>query len=262
MAAGNITLSFGLMTLVLTKDTAVEKPTAMSNLCTGQDGVMHDPSPLRASKTCDHCGPIVSYDNVVKGVKEGPTWRIVKAEDVQEAKAEFTAGYLKKIGLVPHPAGEFLRATQPGPSIYYLTPTTGGDAADQYQLLVKLIAEHPELAFVGLHTPRSVTGLYMVTVRDGVLVMQERVREQAIKPAPSVGGEPKPLLYGMLDGLLDQMVVDYDPEAYEDRYALALDQMIAKADTVQVESDTKTATPVAMSNDELMLKLAALRKVA
>ncbi|GAB3863511.1 hypothetical protein GCM10028801_31310 [Nocardioides maradonensis] len=258
MAARHITLTLGLMSLTVNKESAIEKPVQMSNLCTGRPGAHHDPSPLRAPRACDHCGTLTGDEDIVKGIKEGGTYRIIQPDEIQKAKAEYTQAYKGGIKLVAHPADEFLRATSEGGSTYYLTPTSGGDLADQYQLLVALIGKHPELVFAGLHTPVSVTGLYMISVRDGVLVMQERVREQAIKPAPSVGGEVNETMYGLLDAMLGQLTTDYDAEAYEDRYAVALERMIADADKVQVESDT-TATGVVVSNDELMKKLAALK---
>lgn len=265
MAARKITVGFGLMSIPGRMDGAVEQEEALPNLCKGQPGHdEHDPKPLKAPRVCEKCGPIVENSVLVKGRKSGSTYTIVEQEPIKEAREEFTRAYLDKIDLVPHPAGPFLAATAPGDKTYYITPEDAG-GADHYQLLVRLIEAHPELVFVGLHAMKSAsprTHLWLMQVRDGVLVMQKRVREQALKAAPSVGGTVNEALYAVLDATLDQFVVDYDPETYEDGYALAVAKMIEEGEQVTVDEAKATAAPVKMSDDELIEKLAKLRSVA
>lgn len=262
MAARKIAVQYGLINIPARTESATTSRESLTNLCVGQPGhEAHDASPLKRPSKCEVCGPIEDTSALVKGRQDGDTYAIVTQEDVAEAKESYAKDYLKRIELVTHPAEEFLAATGPGDTIAYLTPEDAA-GADHYQLLVRLIESHPELVFVGLHTPMSATSLYMVTVRDGVLVMSKRTRQQAMKAAPSVGGTVNEALYAMLEGALDSFVVPYDPAAYEDHYDVALRKMLDEADTVAA-STTEATTPVAtLSDDDIMAKLAKLKKVS
>lgn len=261
MAARNITLQFGLVTIPAKSEKATVSKPDLPNLCVGQPGKdAHEALPVKAPRTCTACGPITDHDALKKGIKSGSSFTLVDREDVAEAKETYSKEYKGVLNLVPHPAAEFLAATAPGKSVNYLTPADG-NAAGHYQLLVRLIESHPELAFVGLHTPVSATGLYMLTVRDGVLAMEDRTRSQALKPAPSVGGEVNDALYQMLEGALQAFVAPYDAEAYEDGYAQALAKMAEEGEQVTLDKGEKKS-PVIVTDDALMEKLRALQAVA
>lgn len=257
--AVKITVQLGLVSVFCKSEGAIDKPEPPKNLCVGQPGKeAHSPSPQMAPATCGTCGPITDTSAIVKGFKQGDgTFAIVTQEDVTEAKETYSNEYLKKLNLVPHPAQQFLADTGPGDTLNFLTPADAG-SADHYQLLVKLIESHPELVFASLHTPRSATALFMLRVKDGVLMMEKRTRTQNLKPAPSVGGTVNEMLFAQLDGMLPMFVADYDPAAYEDKYVSALADMIATAEQV-TPTGTATAAPVMkISDDELMVKLQAL----
>ena len=228
MAGRNLSLQFGLVALAVKSEVAIEKPASMSNMCTGQPGKKgHDATPVTAPKTCVACGPITDYDSLVKGVKQGNAYTIITQDEVAEAKDEYAAEHKGTLNLIPHPAQQFVAETAPGDTMHYLTPADAG-SANHYQLLVKLIKSHPELVFASLYTPVSATALYIVLERNGVLVMQKRVRSQALKPTPSVGGEVNEQLFAMLEAVLPEFVTDYDAEAYEDKYEAAIAEMLAK----------------------------------
>lgn len=263
MASRNLSLQFGLISLAVKSEVAVEKATPMSNLCVGQPGKdEHEATPVKAPRVCESCGPIVDNTALVKGVKQGKAYTLVSQEEVAEAKESYASDHKGVVNLVPHPAQQFLGDTAPGDTLHYLTPAdTNG--AGHYQLLVKLVESHPELAFASLYTPVSATGLYMVRVREGVLVLEKRVRSQAMKATPSVGGEVNDGLYAMLEAALPTFVADYDAEAYEDKYQSALAEMLAKGEQVAITSTEGDATPVAAVSDaDLMSKLKALAEAA
>lgn len=259
MAQRNLMLKFGLIAIPCKTETAIEAEIAMSNLCVGQPGhEPHEATPVKAPTTCEACGPITDRTALVKGVKAGQTYTLINQEDVAAKKVEFAAEYKGVLDLIPHPADEFMAATAQGDTLHYVTPADAG-GADHYQLIVKLVQDHPELVFAGLHTPVSKTGLYMLRVRDGVLVLESRTRGQAVKATPSVGGAVNDALYQMLEALLDQFVQPYDAEKYEDRYKAAMEKMLAESSDV-VTAAGKEATPVATVTDEdLMTKLRALK---
>jgi non-homologous end joining protein Ku len=256
-----LTLTFGLVSVPVKKQKATEAKTSNVNMCPGLPGHdPHDPIPVTAPKTCQHCGPVgyEDYASLVKGVKNGNSYDVVTQEDVAEVKDKFTKDYKGVINLIPHPAHEFLEQTGQGEQINYLTPDKGGEA--HYALMAKLIESHPELAFVALHTPTSATSLFVVRAHNGVLVMEQRTRTQDLKPAPVVAGEVNEQLYAMLESFLPTQVTAYDPSAYEDKYATAL-KALAAASSVAVSVRGEAATPATpiQSDDDLMAKFAALK---
>lgn len=259
----NLSIQLGLVTVPVKSDVAIMKErTEMKNLCVGQpEKTAHAPTPLTAPKTCTSCGPIVDYGALKKGIQQGDTFAIVEQDDVAEAKEAYSKEYKKRLNLVPHPAQQFLGETAPGDTVHYLVPADAS-AEGHYQLIRQLVESHPELAFASLHTPRSATSLYMLRVREGVLVMEKRVRSQALKPVPSVGGEVNELLFAQLDSMLPMFVADYDAEAYEDKYEKALAEMVASAEQVTVTSETRATAPVATTDEDLLAKLTALAGTA
>jgi non-homologous end joining protein Ku len=259
MALASITFQFGLVSFPAKLDKATETPVEMKNLCVGQpQQPPHDPTPLTAPRVCASCGPIVDNTVIVKGIKQGTTYAITTQESVAEAKIKNTDAYKGKVNLVPHPSSDFEAHTAPGKSLYFLTPDPA--AADHYALMVRLVSSHPELSFVSLYTPRSAAGLYRVVVRDGVLVLEERTRGQAIKAAPQISGTVNDALYGMLEGVLSTLVQPYDPATYEDQYAVAINRLaVAAQDMVSLGKGPSAEAPAAVStDDDLMAKLAAL----
>lgn len=257
MASRNIRLDYGLMSLAAKIEGAVEKPPSFSNMCLGQpEHDDHDPEPVKQPKTCPHCGPITDPTRLVKGLKEGSSFKVITQEEVADTKEKFSGEYKKAINLLPHPAHEFLTRTAPGDSLYYVTPAdkTGENV---YQLLVKLLTEHPDVVLAGLHTPVSATSLYMLGVRDGVLTLEQRARTQALKPAPSVGGSVDDRLYEMLDKTTEALMTPYNPDDYEDGYATAIKEIAATREAVTVSTGSgKTATVVASdTEDSLRAKL-------
>jgi non-homologous end joining protein Ku len=260
MAGLKVTVQLGLVSIACKSESAIDKPEDPKNLCVGQPGkTEHPPSPSMAPATCGVCGPITDRGALVKGFKQGDgTYAIVSQEDVAEAKESYAKEYKGRLNLVPHPAQQFLAETGPGDTLNFLTPADAG-SADHYQLIVKLVEEHPHLVFASLHTPRSATSQYMLRVKDGVLMMEKRTRTQNLKPAPSVGGTVNEALYAQLVGMLPMFVADYDPAAYEDKYLSALSDMIASAEQVSTMGAEPTAAPVVrVSDDELIAKLQAL----
>lgn len=273
MPARNISLQYMLLSIPAKLSKATEGKESNTNLCVGQPAhETHDPKPLTRPATCTECGPIVDWEALKTGVKQGSTYAVVEKSDIAEAKAEFTKQYKDVMNFVAHPAGAFLAQTAPGDKINYAIPASKqpcmsgckGCPVCRYQLLVRLVAENPDVAFVSLYTPVSVTGLYVLSARDGVLVLEERVRTQSLKAAPEIAeaAEFKDKFYAMLEGSLE--VEPYDPEDYEDKYAAAVRELADKAE--QIVSVTTEAKPTAItsvqSDEEIMAKMAALKKAS
>lgn len=263
MASRNITVTFGLLSIPAKLEKATEAKVSNTNMCVGQPGhASHEATPVRMPKSCELCGEITDHQVLVKGVKEGSAYKIVTQEEVAQKKAEYAGAYKGAVNLVPHPATDFYESTGQGASINYLTPATDA-AAQHYMLLVKLVEAHPELAFASLYTPVSATGLYVLRVHNGVLVLEERTRTQELKAAPVVTGEVNEALYTMLDAVLDGFVTPYDPDAYEDKYATALRKLAEESDqAVSVRSGEKAEATGVQADDDLMEKLRQLKEAS
>lgn len=252
-AARKLRIEFGLMNLSCRREGAVETTVELKNLCIGAEGNAHDPMPLKQNPSfCPTC----AEGRVVKGHGSKDSWTILTSEQVealQNNKQEFSEH--QSLKLVAHPAADFLTATAPGEGVYYVTPEP--NEADHYALLVSLIQRHPELTFAGLLS-LSTGGkakLWALTVREGVLVLTERVREQALRPVPAPVGEVDEKLLAMVEGALEHFTTPYSAEDYEDRYEAAVREAVDAGEAVTSDG----ATPVAkVSTEELMAKLAAL----
>jgi non-homologous end joining protein Ku len=256
MAQRKMKIEFGLINLDCRRESAATSTVELKNLCTGQEGKdAHGPMPLKQDPSyCTACG-VVDKDRIVKGHGSGSSWTVLTAEAVaalSEQKVEF--GEHVSLKIVAHPAGEFLGATETGEGVYYVTPEPVD--INHYALLTKLIEKHPELAFTGLlslSTGRA--KLWLLRVREGVLVLEERVREQSMKPTPTVEGEVNEKLLAMVEGSLEHFIAPYDAEEYEDRYETAVLGAIGAGQTIEGEGATVVAKA---TDDDLMAKFAAL----
>lgn len=263
MAIAKITFGLGPVVFPASLDKATETAVELRNLCVGSNGHdAHDPKPLTAPRKCEDCGEITDYAGVVKGIKQGSSYAIVEQEKVAEARQTNDAQFKGRVNLVPHPRADFEAHTAQGKSLYYVTPDPA--AANQYAALVELIGNHPELSFVTLYTPRTAAAVYQVVVRDGALMLEERTRGQAMKPAPTPVGMADPQMVQMLDMFLSNLIQPYEPDAYADKYAAAVALLAAEAkDVVTLGSDAAKPAPVAaVADSDLMAKLAALTQVA
>jgi non-homologous end joining protein Ku len=268
MATRNLTVRYGdLVAIACKKEGAVQTDVDPVPLCVGGvgDKPEHEPTRRKAPMTCEHCGVLPpGNQGIVKGYPlDGGGFAILTTDEVAEAKATYTSEYKGEISLVAHPAAEFFAATAPGDSVSYLTPATDS-VAGQYATMAAFIESHPELAFVGLNTPGSVTALFHVTSRNGTLVMEKRVRSQSLKPAPKFDAEPMAKLVMFLDMTLEDSLTPYDANAYEDHYKMAIEQLAE--DTARFVADPgkvgAVSTPVGNSDADLLAKLDALSTLA
>jgi non-homologous end joining protein Ku len=258
MVQRNINVSLSLVSFAGKVEVAREPKPETRNLCVGQPGKpAHDATLLKQPSMCESCGEVTDRKVLVKGVKQGNTYALVQQDDIVEAKNDTAALYKGKVDLIGCPSADFLAQTAVGKNLYYLTPAAG--AEDQYQMVRQLVEKHPEVSFNGYYTPSSVAGLYVLSARSGVLCLEERTNEQGLKPVPQVGGTVGPM-YDLLEAVLDKIVTPYDPDAYEDKYALKLAQLALDAtDSVTVSTGAKAATPLAVVPDtDLAEKLRAL----
>lgn len=273
MPARNTTLALGLFSVPGKLMKATESPDAPVNLCVGQPSkAVHEALPITRPAHCSTCGEIEDYEALKKGVKQGDVYALLDRDDIADAKAEFTKEFKSVMNFVAHPAADFFAMTAPSDTVNYVLPATSveckpackGCGICRYALLVRLVAENPDVAFVTLYTPVSVTSLYVLQARGEVLVLEKRTRTQELKAAPAIPqpAEFKDKLYAQLEAFLE--VEPYNPEDYEDRYAAHLQKLASEAELV-AEVVTGVAPPKAtkFENDEdLLAKLSALAKAS
>lgn len=250
--AAKITITCSLISFGAKLDTAVVTKESLRNLCVGAPGMAaHPAKPLKQPSTCSDCGVITDYSAIVKGIPQGAdTFAIVTQADVAQAKSEALTPK-GQVALVGNPSTDFLGSTSPGAKSYYVIPDQG--AENHCALLVKYVTEHPEITLTALYTPRSATGLYRLTVRDGALVLEERIREESLKPAPVQSGTADPAYYTALEGIIAATVKPYDPEAYADTYKTRLEALAAAAQVVGTESAPTTTKPTPVQGGDALL---------
>lgn len=234
-----VAFSVGLVTVSCSINGATEKAAGNVTVCCGTDPAKpHDPQRISQVRRCADCGD-VPY-TALKKAREVPTGLVLLEDDeIVEAKGD-AEKYKTQVALTPHPAATVYARTAPGEKAYYVTPDPGHEVA--YDVLRTMIGNHPELAFVGQWTPRSNAGQFRVTVREGCLMMTELVREQQVKTPPVVTAEAPEAMRAMAEQvlLLPDVVQDYDPDTYADRYEERIQALLA---TKQVVSAGGTATP-------------------
>lgn len=262
MAGRNITVKLmGIAFEANYEKATITKP-SNSNVCVGQPGhEAHEPLAVTAPTTCAACGPIVDRTVLMKGIKEGNELRIISQEDLAATKAEFTGEYKDTIDLIVLEASEFFTRTAPAAMVNHLKPRTEA-GADHFAMLVRLIEDHPELAFVGLYTPSSVASLFALRVQNGALVMEQRARGQELKPMPTYSGEvANEAVFAAISSTLPTQVSAYDADAFEDRYAAALHDLAVASDLAVSLKAEAAGTPVQPieASDDIIARMALLR---
>ena len=262
MAMQKITMGLSLISFAAKLDTAIQAQESFKTLCVGQPNKpAHAPMPITMPKTCPSCDKITDYASLKKGLPRGEGFVFVEADEVAQARAVQVPK--RSVQLVPVTAESFFANTAQGEKLY--TVHVDASAAGQYALIVQAVEKHPDLAFISQYVPSTRAGLYVARVKSGILMLEERVRHENLKPLPaSMGGTADPNFVTVLDQLLPTMVAEFDPVEYEDKYAAQLAALVAAKEATPGEAPA-AATPVvtAQSNNaDLLAKLQALASAA
>lgn len=237
-----VALSFGLMAANVSVHSAIEKSkSGNKNCCEGVQG--KDPHPLQPISSvnrCLVCQDDVPYGEIVKGREVEGGFVKVEAEEIVEASVDAVA-LKKRTALTPSPTEQVEAQTVPGEKLYYLTPDPGAETT--YAAMRHLVETHPELTFMSLWTPSSRATQFALKVREGCLVMQERVRQENVRAVPPVEAEAPEAMLKMADQVLglEGIVQDYDPATYTDTYEQKIADIIATK--TPVAGQMEIATP-------------------
>lgn len=260
-------VSLGLIQVPGRVRKATDEVKSNATVCIGQVDKVgapdeHDPERIREPKTCSKCGVIDDPKTLRKAVEKADgTYSILSQEEIDAVKDETSALFKKRVDLVAHAAEDVLAGTQQGEGLKYLFPEPKSDPS-RFGLIVKIIADHPELAFVAMHTPRSKAAFYHVRVHGNILMMEERIiADHVMREAPEVDYTINETLLAQMESFLPSLVTQFNADDYVDGYADKLKEIAEARAGETIEGEVKVAAqaPPSVSDDDLIAQMAALR---
>ncbi|HQK30205.1 MAG TPA: Ku protein [Phycicoccus sp.] len=242
-------VSFGLVNVPIRLYSATENHDVQFRQVHREDG-----GRIKYKRTCSIDGEEVAYDDIAKGY-ETEDGEMVILDDSDFA--DLPSRTSKEIGVV-----KFVPADQIDPmwldKSYYLEPDKA--ATKPYILLRDALESEKRVAIVTVSIRTRMT-MAVLRVRDGVIVMQTMIWPDEIrKPdfavldddASATAQELK-----MAHMLIDQLAGDFEPDDYEDDYAIALKELVrAKVEGGEVRAPAAAAE----ESGEVVDLLAALAK--
>ena len=242
-------VSFGLVNVPIRLYSATENHDVQFRQVHREDG-----GRIKYKRTCSIDGEEVAYDDIAKGYEtEDGEMVILDDSDFADLPSKTS----KEIGVV-----KFVPADQIDPmwldKSYYLEPDKA--ATKPYILLRDALESEKRVAIVTVSIRTRMT-MAVLRVRDGVIVMQTMIWPDEIrKPdfavldddASATAQELK-----MAHMLIDQLAGDFEPDDYEDDYAIALKELVrAKVEGGEVRAPAAAAE----ESGEVVDLLAALAK--
>jgi DNA end-binding protein Ku len=212
---------------------------------------------IRYRRMCSVCGEDVPYSDIAKGYQTDDGQMVVLTD---EDLAELPLATEREIEVL-----EFVPADQVDPILlartYYLEPDK--TAAKAYTLLREALASTDLMAVVKVAL-RQRESMGVLRVRGEVICLQTLLWPDEVRAADfpiletTVSVRPQEL--AMASSLVESMVADFDPSAFEDRYATALRSLI----DAKIEAGTALTPPAptttAPAGGEVVDLLAALQR--
>ncbi len=242
-------VSFGLVNVPIRLYSATENHDVQFRQVHREDG-----GRIKYKRTCSIDGEEVAYDDIAKGYEtEDGEMVILDDSDFADLPSKTS----KEIGVV-----KFVPADQIDPmwldKSYYLEPDK---AATKPDILLRDALESEKRVAIVTVSIRTRMTMAVLRVRDGVIVMQTMIWPDEIrKPdfavldddASATAQELK-----MAHMLIDQLAGDFEPDDYEDDYAIALKELVrAKVEGGEVRAPAAAAE----ESGEVVDLLAALAK--
>ena len=209
---------------------------------------------IRYKRFCSKDGQEVAYDDIAKGYETEDGEMVVLTD---EDMADLPVRSSKEISVE-----KFVPEDQIDPMLldksYYLEPDKS--ATKPYVLLREALEREGRMAIVTVAI-RSRMTLAVLRVREGVIVMQTMLWADEVR-SPEFAhldeeGEASDKEMSMARMLIDELAGDWDPDEFEDDYALAVEALVkAKLEGGEVE----TAAEDEEESGEVVDLLAALAK--
>ncbi|MGL5809758.1 MAG: Ku protein [Nocardioides sp.] len=240
-------VSFGLVSVPVKLYAATESHDVAFRQVHAKDG-----GRIRYRRICAIDGEEVEYADIAKGYETEDGEMVVLTE---EDLAALPSSSSREIAVE-----QFVPSEQIDPMLleksYYLEPEKSG--AKPYALLRQALLEADRMAVVTVAL-RQRTSVAVLRVKDDVIVMQTMMWPDEIR-VPDFTVEPgavKDAEVAMARMLVETLAGDFDPAAFEDDYASAVDALVqAKVAGGDVK---KTATST-KSSGEVVDLLAALQR--
>lgn len=212
-----ISLSAGLHGAVAEQDPRLE------SLCTRD----HPPAKIRQTSSCPICGND-DKDTFRKGRVRRSEATVLDAEKLAELQA-WDGEDSKAVAITVVDADD--RLMFPSGSTYYLAPS-GRSASKTYALLAAVIKKRPKLAFLAELSMGGQPKLYRLAASDGVILMREIARPEALRAKPEVTGDVSAVGLRMMEQLVDQIKKPFDPTQLRNRYFEAVTDLLEHSTSV------------------------------
>ncbi|MDO5699213.1 MAG: Ku protein [Dermatophilus congolensis] len=208
-------ISFGLVNVPVKVYSATEDHDVSLHQVHGADG-----GRIRYQRRCEVCDEIVEYADIQRAYDDGERTVVLTDDDLDSLPSEKS----KEIEVV-----QFVPADQIDPLLhdrsYYLASDAKSPKA--YSLLCKTL-DSTSLVAVVKFALRQRTRLGMLSVRDGVLVLQsllwpDEIREADFEPATAKVSQQE---LKMSKTLVESYTTDFTPEEFTDEYQDELRKLI------------------------------------
>lgn len=211
-------VSFGLVNVPVRLYSATENHDVQFRQVHRTDG-----GRIRYKRFCSQDGEEVAYDDIAKGYETEDGEMVVLTD---EDMAGLPTRSSKEISVE-----KFVPEDQIDPMLldksYYLEPDKS--ATKPYVLLREALEAQGRMAIVTVSIRTRMT-MAVLRVRDGVIVMQTMLWPDEIRAAEFAAvdeaGEATDKEMSMARLLIDELAGDYDPDEFEDDYALAVDALV------------------------------------
>lgn len=252
--ATNVMLKHGLINVAVTavKATEDDKGSSFNTICQGVGDKTHPATKCKAPLHCPECGN-EDRSTFLKG-QDTPDGKIavVTAQDLEAAAA--TDAEKQELNLTCHPADEVSQRTMAAGRVYYLKDGKGDHS--QYSLVLELVRQHPEIAFVTVWAVKSAPALYRLGAFGDTLMLTELAWPERVRQAPIVDVPLNEGLYGMAEQLLLQFTEPFDPATYRDRRSEMIAKIMETAAVVE-HGEVATLEPRSSEPIDLMAAMAA-----
>ncbi|GAA4394831.1 Ku protein [Ornithinibacter aureus] len=211
-------VSFGLVNVPVRLYSATENHDVQFRQVHREDG-----GRIKYKRTCSIDGEEVSYDDIAKGYETEDGDMVVLTD---EDFADLPSRTSKEIGVT-----KFVPADQIDPmwldKSYYLEPDKA--ATKPYVLLRDALESEKRMAICTVSIRTRMT-MAVLRVRDGVIVMQTMLWPDEVRAADFAtvtdDQHATEQEMAMAKMLIDQLAGDYDPDDYEDDYAIAVKELV------------------------------------
>ncbi|QBF45093.1 Ku protein [Janibacter limosus] len=210
-------VSFGLVNVPVRLYSATENHDVQFRQVHRTDG-----GRIKYKRFCSKDGEEVAYDDIAKGYETEDGSMIVLTD---EDMADLPTRSSKEISVE-----KFVPEDQIDPMLldksYYLEPDKS--ATKPYVLLREALEVQGRMAIVTVSIRTRMT-MAVLRVRDGVIVMQTMLWPDEIRAADFATVEDQEVSdkeMSMARMLIDELAGDYDPDEYEDDYALAVEALV------------------------------------